>query len=153
MPKFELYTNGEDNEITLKPAEGDVRITPMGALEKRDAYNSWLYICDITQLDNNVLTHDTKLTTLENWKFEQELQTQDSVKAVELEGQWAELKEAGDHLRALEEQCKQAREYMRRLEETLKQARLSYNGVTKHVLEKQKTFDVLDQDYPEGETI
>ena len=152
MPRVELYNDELNNtcEVAFKPAEGELRMKG-NSLEKMDSFNTWNYVCDLQKMDSDVINHELKIQQLEDWRFREELKTEDSIKAVELEAEWGKLKEAGDHLRVLEEQCKQAREYMRRMEEVLRLGRIAYDDVVKYTLEKKKTFDILDTDLENSE--
>jgi hypothetical protein len=148
MPKFEAY-NDEFNgtaDITLKPSKGDMRLINQGTIEQMDEFGVWNYICNIEMIDRAVLDQGARLDVIEQWKVEEDTKAQDTIRAVELEAEYHDLKQAGDSLAELEAQGKTAREYMSRLEHTIQLARTSYRELVTYTGEKQRTFDILDTD-------
>ena len=150
MPKYEVYNDEFNNraDLTLMPSEGDVRIKNMGTVEKMDAQNQWVYVCDINQMDVDVMNHTTKIINLEAWMNLEKAKATPEYRS-DLEKQFDDLHEAGEALDQIETMAQNARIQLRLIEVSVEQARMAYRQLTKYTTEKQKTFDRLDTPYPD----
>lgn len=135
MPKFELNQYGEDQELILKPTDGDLRMVSM-TLERLEN-GCWNYIGDLTQLfsDSMILKGDVQL--IKNWMLDEQEKAKAQIIADDYEDKDDALREAG--------------EYLRQLEAMLRVARKTYDSMVDETIEKHKTFQRLDSPYPDEE--
>lgn len=135
MPKFELNQYGEDQELILKPTNGDLRMVSM-TLERLEN-GCWNYIGDLTQLfsDSMILKGDVQL--IKNWMLDEQEKAKAQIIADDYEDKDDALREAG--------------EYLRQLEAMLRVARKTYDSMVDETIEKHKTFQRLDSPYPDEE--
>jgi len=135
MPKFEVNTyNGDETEIMVTPAEGDLRFKDFGTIEKRSMNGVWEFLCDINKIETFVNSAEGWVSKLESWMWEEQEKDKAIIIANELEEKFDDLQEAGRYLREMEKQ--------------LRVARAMYEGMTKECREKLKTFERLDTPYP-----
>ena len=133
MPQIETYNSGTSQEIIFKPSDGDIRYTPHGALEQWQN-GMWSHMGDIRELFDSLpglkMDRDRMLRWIEKEEARKEF-------ADELEGEFDDLKKAGEHLR--------------QLEAMLRVARKTYDSLTDDVKARLKTFERLDTPYPDDE--
>lgn len=134
MPKFELTNWGDQQDISLKITDGDLRINDYHILERWQS-NVWVNIGNIEELLRDCTSMKTQIINFESWMYEQKIKDDELQVLAELENEYDNLKGIGQHLR--------------QLEKMLLVARKSYKAMSAECIAMQKTFERLDQPYPE----
>lgn len=147
MTEITIQQYGDTKEIVLTPSEGDVRYNG-SSLERMDAYNMWNHIGNLEQLFTDLIMLQNRVVELEVWKFAEDERRRNENRST-LEDKDDQLAEVGTHLRELESQAEDARQTLHELEETVIASRKTYKSMINYTKDKIKTFETLDQPYPE----